>query len=248
MADFDELAHLFERFAEDTRGLFQPWLEEHLHEGGRAVDLGCGYGRFTGLLAARYEEVLAIDVAAREIEMARARNTLPNVVYRQQALADLVPERDGRFDLVLAVNTLHHAGDHREVLPHVRSLVAPGGHALLVDIVDTAPAGARATREWHESHAFQDAHDSYTNPRRSRSPDAAADILRLRLHPAWLAMVTRSPRLTRREYHQAYGAVFPGARFDDDIHTVACAMRWIRPVAPGPAGPAHDTADGISRT
>ena len=33
------------------------------------------------------------------------------------------------------MNTIFHLRDHDRVLPHVRDLVAPGGRAVLVDIV-----------------------------------------------------------------------------------------------------------------
>ncbi len=229
-ANFDGLAEHFYAFGEDTRGLYAPWLEEHSPGGRRALDLGCGYGRFTGLLGARYEEVLAVDIAASWIEMARTENPYPNVDYQLRSLLGVSPESDGHFDLVLAVNVLHHAGRPQKILPHVKSLVNPGGHALLIDIVDTAPSGARATRKWHEEEAFRDAQDSYTNPRRSRSPDVAAKVLRLRLDERWLDIVTRHQRMNRREFHETYGAVFPGAVFDDEVHRVACAMHWTRPL------------------
>lgn len=224
---FDELAELFHEYGEDTRGIYAPWIQERVPGGRRAIDLGCGYGRFTGILADRYEDVLAIDVASRELQIARTRNSRSNVSYEHRKLTEVTMNRDGQFDLVMAVNVLHHAGPPQEVLPHVKDLVAPGGHALLIDIVDTAPHGARSTREWHVAEAFRDAYDSYTNPRRSRNAAVAAQVLRLRLDEVWLDMVTSQPRLTRNEFHETYSAAFPSALFFDNVHAVACAMHWV---------------------
>ena len=147
---FDPLAELYERYAEINDGVYRPWLTAALDSAvvggprGRAADLGCGTGRFDELLADRYGSVLAVDVSARELEIARSRHGRDTISYRQRSLLDVTPETDGRFDLVFSVNTIFHLRDHDRVLPHVRSLVAPGGWAVLVDIVSpgTQPAAA----------------------------------------------------------------------------------------------------------
>jgi 2-polyprenyl-3-methyl-5-hydroxy-6-metoxy-1,4-benzoquinol methylase len=223
---FDELAELFERFAADTDFIFRDWVEAHVpRHGARAVDLGCGSGRFVDLLADRYDQVLAVDISAREIELAKAARPRPNITYQVRSLLDLDPDRDGRFDLVFSVNTIHHLRDHDRVLPHVKSLVAGGGQAVLMDIVD--PNGRWGSRDWQIQEAFRDAEDSYRN--RSRDHNVAADVLRLRLHPVWLEQATKDVPLTRPEFHAAYSAVFPGAEFTDDLHQVMAAMHWSSP-------------------
>jgi SAM-dependent methyltransferase len=224
-AYFDELAELFERFAADTDCIYRDWVEQNVPlDGGRAVDLGCGGGRFIDLLADRCDDVLAIDISARQIEIAKAAHARPNVTYQARDLLDLDPERDGLFDLVFSVNTIHHLRDHDRALPHIKSLLAAEGHAVIIDIVDP---GSWASRDWHIQEAFRDALDSYRN--RSRDHNAAADVLRLRLHPAWLEHVTTNIPLTRPLFHTAYNAVFPGAQFTDDLDYVVAAMHWQAP-------------------
>jgi SAM-dependent methyltransferase len=234
-ARFDELAELLERFTADTEGIYRDWVEANVPpEGGRALDIGCGSGRFTGLLADRYDDVLAIDCSARQIELAKAaRRPRPNVTYQVRSLLDLDPKRDGLFDLAFSVNTLHCLRDHDVVLPHVKSLLADGGHAVIIDIIDP---GGWTSHDWHIQEAFRDALDSYRN--RSRCHDAAADVLRLRLHPAWLDHVTTCIPLTRPQFHAAYAAVFPGAQFTDDLNHVVAAMHWtdLAVCRPGTAG------------
>jgi SAM-dependent methyltransferase len=46
------------------------------------------------------------------------------------------PEVDGRFDLVLAVDTIRRLNADDIVLTHLGWLLAPGGHLLAVDPVD----------------------------------------------------------------------------------------------------------------
>jgi len=222
---FDELAELFERFAADTDCIYRGWVERTIPpRGRRAVDLGCGSGRFINVLASRYEDVLAVDIAAREIEMAKATHSHPNVTYQVRSLLDVDPGRDGVFDLVFSVNTIHHLRAHDQVLPHIKSLLAPRGHAVLIDIVDP---GQWTSRDWHIEEAFRDALDSYRN--RSRDHNAAADVLRLRLHPAWLDHVTTNIPLSRPLFHSAYRAVFPGGQFTFDLNYVVAAVHWQAP-------------------
>jgi SAM-dependent methyltransferase len=225
---FDELADLFHTFAADTDGIYRGWLSEVVPDrsdrpGSRAVDLGCGSGRFTGLLADRYQHVLAVDVAERAIELARAEHDRPQVRFDRRSLLDVTPETDGRFDLVLTVNTVHHLRAHHIVLPHLLSLVASGGDIVVVDLVDP---GRWRSLDWHIAEAFRDAEESYRL--RSRHPDIAAEVLRLRLHPAWLEQVATNVPLRRDEFRRRYGVMFPGARFVD-LHKQVAAMRWHAP-------------------
>jgi SAM-dependent methyltransferase len=219
---FNELAELFAVFAEDTDVLYRPWLEATLPaSGGRAVDLGCGSGRWSGLLLDRYDQVLGVDIAEREIEMARAAH--PGGEFAVRSLLDVTPETDGLFDLVFSVNTVHHLRDHDRVLPHLRSLVAPGGHAVIIDITDP---GGWGTVDYQVADAFRDAEESYRA--RSRDHRIAAKVLELHLHPAWLDHALNDVPLTRPGFYSRYSQEFPGATLDD-LHRVVTAMHWTDP-------------------
>jgi trans-aconitate methyltransferase len=225
---FDELAELFHIFAADTDGIYRGWLSGVVSDrsdrpGSRAADLGCGSGRFTDLLADRYNHVLAVDIAEREIELAKAEHGRPQVRFDRRSLLDVTPETDGRFDLVFTVNTVHHLRAHHIVLPHLLSLVAPGGEVVVVDIIDP---GQWRSLDWHIAEAFRDAEESYRV--RSRRSDVAADVLRLRLHPTWLEHVTTNIPLRRDEFHRRYSAIFPGARFAE-LHKEVAGMSWHAP-------------------
>jgi trans-aconitate methyltransferase len=225
---FDELAELFHTFAADTDRIYRGWLSEVVPDrsarpGSRAADLGCGSGRFTDLLADRYQHVLAVDIAERELALARAEHTRPHVRFDRRSLLDVTPQTDGRFDLVFTVNTVHHLRAHHIVLPHLLSLVAPGGDVVVVDTVDP---GRWRSLDWHVTEAFRDAEQSYRF--RSRQADVAAEVLRLRLHPTWLEHVLTNIPLRRDEFRRRYGLIFPGARFVD-LHQEVAAMQWHAP-------------------
>lgn len=229
---FDPLAELYERYAEISDGVYRPWLVAALDAAGagdphlRAADLGCGTGRFDELLADRYGSVLAVDISARELELARRRHARDTIAYEQRSLLDVTPGSDGTFDLVLSVNTIFHLRDHDRVLPHVRDLVRPGGWAVLVDIVSPAAAARRHSTLRHRWYGVGDA---VRTLRRRRSPADAWLVLRLRQHRVWMEHARTNRPLTRPEFHRRYGEVFPGATFDDGLDPFVCALRWQAP-------------------
>jgi SAM-dependent methyltransferase len=220
---FNPIAALYERYAEVNDVLYRPYLQSTLPgTGRRAVDLGCGSGRFTGLLADRCAQVLAVDIASREIDIARKKRARPNIEYRTASLLEVTPERDGLFDLVLSVNTLFHLfREHsaEDVLRHVRSLVAPGGSAVIVDVVAVYSRSVLRHRWWGVEEAIR-------TFRRCRSASAVWTVLRLRQHAVWLQHVRTNRTLTRDVFHERYSAAFPGARFNDRLDPFLCGMHW----------------------
>jgi SAM-dependent methyltransferase len=220
---FNPIAEMYERYAEINDAVFRPHVERMVPaSAGRAIDLGCGSGRFTGLLAERCRDVLAVDIAEREVAIAKAKRSRPNIEYRVTSLLDVTPEKDGRFDVVLSVNTLFHLfaeHDVDKVLAHVRSLVAPGGAAAIVDIVTPGPRAVLMHRWWGVTDAAR------TLVRRRSVGDAWA-VFRLRQHPAWMQHARTNQPLTRPDFHDRYSAHFDGADFTDDIDPFVCALVW----------------------
>jgi 2-polyprenyl-3-methyl-5-hydroxy-6-metoxy-1,4-benzoquinol methylase len=222
---FDVFPDLFDQFTGLWDGLdstFSDWLSASLLDvrGGRAVDLGCGAGRHTLLLADRLNEVLAVDAADGMLEIARRDRSRPGIAYERRDVLAVDPKVVGQFEVVLSVHTLHHVGLPDLVLPLVRSLVAPGGVAVLADIVD--PGGWEA-RDFHVGRAFSEARAAYglTGDRQ-----AALTVLGLLLHPRWLAMAAADTPLTREQFHDAYTAEFPGVVITDDLHPLMAGAVW----------------------
>jgi SAM-dependent methyltransferase len=98
-----------------------------------ALDVGCGTGAFSRLLARRSEQVLALDLSPRMIEIARARSlSCPNIDFR---VADVIrwsfPER--AFDCVTSIATLHHL-PMEETLLRMRGALRAGGVLVILDL------------------------------------------------------------------------------------------------------------------
>jgi trans-aconitate 2-methyltransferase len=91
----------------------------------RIVDLGCGPGNSTAVLAARWPEAQVMG-ADRSAEMiATARERYPRGSWRQDDLA--VWAASEPVDLVFSNAALQWVSDHARVVPHLFAQVAPGG-------------------------------------------------------------------------------------------------------------------------
>ncbi|MFS8036776.1 trans-aconitate 2-methyltransferase [Xanthobacter sp. AM11] len=97
------------------------------------VDLGCGPGNSTQLLAERFPgaRLMGLDTSPAMLEAARAR--LPNARF---ALADAgTLALDAPADLIFANAVLQWVPDHAALLPRLMGLLAPGG-VLAVQMPD----------------------------------------------------------------------------------------------------------------
>jgi len=89
------------------------------------VDLGCGPGNLTGLLAERWPDahVVGLDSSPEMIERARALGQ--PVTYDVADLREWRP--DAPVDVLVSNATLQWVPDHLELLPSLVAAVAPGG-------------------------------------------------------------------------------------------------------------------------
>ncbi len=103
----------------------------------RAVDLGCGPGNSTQVLAARWPDagILGIDSAPDMIRAARER--LPHVRFEVADIADW--HADAPVDLILANASLQWLPDHARLFPHLLGQLAEGG-CLAVQTPDNLDA------------------------------------------------------------------------------------------------------------
>jgi len=98
-------------------------------------DLGCGTGQLTEVIASFVGRVIAIDESAAMLKAARARlGTVGNVELREGSL-EALPLTDGALNVAVLSLVLHYVADPAAALAEVRrTLTAPGGRLLLVDM------------------------------------------------------------------------------------------------------------------
>ncbi|XP_071328716.1 putative methyltransferase DDB_G0268948 [Trachinotus anak] len=95
-----------------------------------AVDLGCGTGQNSRLLAPHFREVVGIDVSECQLEEAKAVPGNPNIMYRE-GTAEELPFADGSVDLVTAASAAHWFDQSRFLAEASRVLKPRGCMALL---------------------------------------------------------------------------------------------------------------------
>ena len=78
---------------------------------GRALEIGCGGGAFTRLLAPLCAELVAIDVSEEAIARARSSSDAgTGIEYRVANVMELDLEREGTWDLVVLTETAYYLG------------------------------------------------------------------------------------------------------------------------------------------
>lgn len=119
-------------------------LLDRAPQGGRALELGSGYGAFLAACA-RLRPDLALE--AVEPDQAHRLVALDGVSVR------FVEEIAGPYDLIAAFHSLEHVPDPLEVLRRLRAALAPGGR-LAIEVPDMAAP-------WPNWAAVHPAHLSY---------------------------------------------------------------------------------------
>ena len=91
---------------------------------GRALDFGCGVGRLSRALAARFDECVGVDVSPKMIEAARRLNEdVANIEFVVNRDPDLRAFPSGSFDLVYSSIVLQHLRSRAEIERFVSELV-----------------------------------------------------------------------------------------------------------------------------
>lgn len=103
--------------------------KEHLKATDIVLDYGCGTGTKSCELADQVSQILAIDISAQMIELAKAKgaaHSIENVRFEQATIFDkeLVVNA---FDAVMAFNMLHTVPEPQNIVNRIYEVLKPGG-------------------------------------------------------------------------------------------------------------------------
>jgi ubiquinone/menaquinone biosynthesis C-methylase UbiE len=99
-----------------------------------ALEVGCGAGEFTRLLAARARSVVALDLSSQMIRLAKSQSaSYKNIEYLLGDFMRLALP-DEAYDCIVSIATLHHLPSV-EALLKMKNALKPDGVLIIHDLV-----------------------------------------------------------------------------------------------------------------
>lgn len=114
---FDDYFHIF------------PW--DHLPDGAVGIDVGCGSGRWSMMVAPRVGSLHLLDASAEALEVAK-RNLVgvENVSFHHASVGD-IPIENASLDFAFSLGVLHHVPDTTSAIRSVASKLKSGAPFLI---------------------------------------------------------------------------------------------------------------------
>lgn len=125
-----------ERFLPEMQGTI---ALEHLHRyamakdcsaGKIVLDIACGEGYGSFLLAGTATRVYGVDIAPDAIEHAKAAYGRPNLEFLVGRCAQ-IPLPDAAVDLVVSFETIEHHTEHEAMFREIKRVLRPGGMMIM---------------------------------------------------------------------------------------------------------------------
>lgn len=136
---------------------------EHMHRyavaaelarGKNVLDIACGEGYGSALLAETALSVTGVDISAQAIEHASAKYKKPNLAFKTGACLN-IPLADASADLVVCFETLEHISEHEKFMLEIRRVLAPGG-LLLISTPNKPEYAAAGKNPFHKKELEPD--------------------------------------------------------------------------------------------
>jgi SAM-dependent methyltransferase len=133
---------IFERFQpyQDLQTEVLELVEKSAPEGPRrdvqVLDVGCGPGNFSFVLAEAGFSTIGLESYGALVELAREKRRakrLANLAFRHGELAEGAGGRDASFDTVVSIHGLYVHPQPLTLLREARRVLKPGGHAVFVN-------------------------------------------------------------------------------------------------------------------
>jgi ubiquinone/menaquinone biosynthesis C-methylase UbiE len=155
----EHIAKTFDQWAADGRDagmeqehsgvVLQVLAQLDVRPGEQILDLGCGNGWATRLLAksAAGATAIGVDVSPKMIERAEAMHSLTVRARYEVAAFEALNFKDGKFDRLFSMEALYYALDLERALREALRVLKSGGRAdVVVDFFAESPS----TQSWPE--------------------------------------------------------------------------------------------------
>ena len=132
-ADFDRIA-LLPSDTWDHNSHYYMYLLSHIPDGcERILEIGCGTGEFSNLLARRGKNVMAIDLSPQMIHRAREHTQLHSNIDFVAADVMTYEFPKNHFDCIATLTTIHHL-PLEKILKKIKEALKHGGVFLCLDL------------------------------------------------------------------------------------------------------------------
>jgi ubiquinone/menaquinone biosynthesis C-methylase UbiE len=132
-SDFDRIALLAEENWNHNAQYHRRLINQIPERCRNILEIGCGTGEFSRLLASRAERVLALDLSPQMIRLARESSKLyPNIDFVEgDVMTSQLP--DNQFDCIASLTTFHHL-PMTDILKKTKRALKPGGVFVCLDL------------------------------------------------------------------------------------------------------------------
>jgi SAM-dependent methyltransferase len=150
---------IFDVFRSNKEGKLQKYLKKHANKKHRATDFGCGTGKAFQYLAPSFQDVVAVDISERLIDIAKASNHA-NITYKQMDLTEKdldLPPTDFAFCCNVAI--LPEQEGNQSILKNIeRTLKSRGAALVVVPSLESALYSSWRLVEWYRKEGV-DSHE-----------------------------------------------------------------------------------------
>lgn len=182
--------------------------------GGRALDFGCGAGRLTQALAARFDQVDGVDISRSMLAEAHRHNRYPERCrYHHNTAPNLGAFEDGAFDFVYSTLTLQHVPPEyaRRYVSELVRVLAP--RQLLVFQLPSHRGPVEPKR-------------TTTHTLAARKLPRSAFLAEVSLEPPSLTMHAGEKRLLGVTLRNTSPDLWPSGGRDDGLYQLQVGNQW----------------------
>jgi ubiquinone/menaquinone biosynthesis C-methylase UbiE/glycosyltransferase involved in cell wall biosynthesis len=94
------------------------------------LDIACGEGFGSAILANTAQSVVGVDIAAEAVRHAAIRYQRENIQFRQGSCAE-IPLNNNSIDLVVSFETIEHHDEHKAMMAEIKRVLRPGGVLII---------------------------------------------------------------------------------------------------------------------
>lgn len=133
--DFNEIAELNEQTKWNHNNCYFEYLLRFVPEKiDVCLDIGCGHGELSALLAKKANKVIAVDLADKMIDSAKKYNGLTNIEYVCDNILNM-NFADNSFDIIITTATAHHL-PFEWLLEFAKRKLKNGGKLIILDLAN----------------------------------------------------------------------------------------------------------------